>query len=388
MDDWYCRISGETSGPFSTEELRFLWDRRKLTAADDIRTGDRGQWQTVEEFPNLFPNQTVNTARELPQVVPLSRQDSGEPEVNHIEDTSAVDHEPPVENQTVTPPIRKSVDEDERWRRAAIGSAIGAGVVILVLLLLLLFVPSLFREGAGGGQAAGGGSGTATGEGAGLSDGSETVDVSTDDMSEDTGEITEEDVTEEAAALTATDEDNSGQSRTAGNENAPRPPPPKFTLGKLNEPPAPTQTSSGQASAVSSGSLSELNERLDREGAGSGDVQVSLIWYNINDLDLHIVCPSGERIYYRHSNSACGGELDVDMNAGGQISNKPVENAFWPAQAAPRGKYQVFVHHYASNGARDPSRFEVVVKNGRSTKKFSGSVRRGDAMKRIYEFER
>ena len=28
-DDWYCRSSGETSGPFSAEELGFLRDRGK-----------------------------------------------------------------------------------------------------------------------------------------------------------------------------------------------------------------------------------------------------------------------------------------------------------------------------------------------------------------------
>ncbi len=43
--------------------------------------------------------------------------------------------------------------------------------------------------------------------------------------------------------------------------------------------------------------LDELRARLEREGARSSDVQVSLMWNNYNDLDLHVVCPSGERIH-------------------------------------------------------------------------------------------
>ena len=39
--------------------------------------------------------------------------------------------------------------------------------------------------------------------------------------------------------------------------------------------------------------MSELRARLEREGAQSSDVQISLMWNNYNDLDLHVVCPSG-----------------------------------------------------------------------------------------------
>ena len=40
----------------------------------------------------------------------------------------------------------------------------------------------------------------------------------------------------------------------------------------------------------------DLDERLEREGGKSGAVQVSLAWDDYNDLDLHLFCPSGERI--------------------------------------------------------------------------------------------
>ncbi|MFM7908347.1 MAG: YfaP family protein, partial [Microcystis sp.] len=101
----------------------------------------------------------------------------------------------------------------------------------------------------------------------------------------------------------------------------------------------------------------ELTKRLQREGAKTGDVQLSLLWNNYNDLDIHCIDPSGEEIYYSHKRSQSGGELDVDMNASGRQSKEPVENIYWPAGGAPKGKYQVFVNHYANHGDADPTAF-------------------------------
>ena len=39
-----------------------------------------------------------------------------------------------------------------------------------------------------------------------------------------------------------------------------------------------------------------MDERLEREGGASGEVQISLVWDDYNDLDLHLFSPSGERI--------------------------------------------------------------------------------------------
>ena len=86
--------------------------------------------------------------------------------------------------------------------------------------------------------------------------------------------------------------------------------------------------------------MKELQARLDREGARSGDVQISLMWDNYNDLDLHVVCPSGERIHGGNKISECGGELDVDANVRPE-TKKPVENIVWPDFKAPPGEYKV-----------------------------------------------
>ncbi len=118
----------------------------------------------------------------------------------------------------------------------------------------------------------------------------------------------------------------------------------------------------------------ELNRRLAREGAQTGDLQFSLMWNNYNDIDLHVIDPNGEEIFYRHSRSASGGWLDVDMNVyykAGRYSEQAVENIFWPFGGAPAGRYTVKVVHYrkhSGEGTNDPTAYLVRVRcNGQDT---------------------
>jgi hypothetical protein len=48
---------------------------------------------------------------------------------------------------------------------------------------------------------------------------------------------------------------------------------------------------------------------------GTGRLQVSLSWDQLNDVDLHLVEPNGEEIYYNNTESENGGLLDLDSNA-------------------------------------------------------------------------
>ena len=134
--------------------------------------------------------------------------------------------------------------------------------------------------------------------------------------------------------------------------------------------------------------MSELQARLEREGAQSSDVQISLMWNNYNDLDLHVVCPSGERIHGGNKKSACGGELDVDANVRAE-TRKPVENVFWEEGKAPTGKYQVYVHHYKKHNKRkskDPTKFQVIVNQGGVPYEYNGELTSGDPIMMVTEF--
>ncbi|MDX1440320.1 MAG: hypothetical protein R3284_10510, partial [Rubricoccaceae bacterium] len=90
--------------------------------------------------------------------------------------------------------------------------------------------------------------------------------------------------------------------------------------------------------------------RPDEPQLGTGDVQVTLRWDTQADIDLHVTDPSGEEIFYGHTQSASGGQLDVDANAG--CSNDPqVENIYWPTGGAPSGTYQLSVNYFGACGA-------------------------------------
>lgn len=89
--------------------------------------------------------------------------------------------------------------------------------------------------------------------------------------------------------------------------------------------------------------LAVLQKRIVREGGNvKGTVNISLMWDNIigsqaADLDLHVVCPSGELISHARRKSKCGGELDVDK----QIRDiEPVENVAWKKEPE-KGSYKV-----------------------------------------------
>ena len=134
--------------------------------------------------------------------------------------------------------------------------------------------------------------------------------------------------------------------------------------------------------------MSELRARLEREGAQSSDVQISLMWNNYNDLDLHVVCPSGERIHGGNKTSDCGGELDVDANVRAE-TRKPVENVFWEEGRAPAGRYQVYVHYYKKHKKRrskDPTKFQVIVNQGGDPREYNGELSMGDPIMLVAEF--
>jgi hypothetical protein len=150
-------------------------------------------------------------------------------------------------------------------------------------------------------------------------------------------------------------------------------------LLKVIKPPVPKEgeEAKGQPAAPVLVFSNEMQKRLQREEAKTGDVQISLMWDNFNDLDLHCVDPAGERIFYGHKKSASQGELDVDMNARAPYSGQPVENIYWPTNGAPEGTYQVFVNHYSLHAPVNETPYTIAIKQGGKAQEFRGVIRNG-----------
>lgn len=135
-----------------------------------------------------------------------------------------------------------------------------------------------------------------------------------------------------------------------------------------------------------------LIDRLNRHKAhNSTDLKASLIWNDIADLDLSCITPDGERIYFGHRNSQCGGWLDVDMNViSSAASTEPVENIFWAS--APSGKFQFRVTNYSchirentvftDSGRAVP--FRLFVTKGGETEVFDGTVTQSEGAKLVH----
>ena len=107
----------------------------------------------------------------------------------------------------------------------------------------------------------------------------------------------------------------------------------------------------------------------------TGDVQILLSWSNYNDLDLSCVDPYNQEVWFQRKKVPSGGELDVDMNAGGPKRNNPIENIYWPTGGAPKGQYTVYLTYYAKN---DPTQKEtpytIKVKHGDETDTYTGVI--------------
>lgn len=98
-----------------------------------------------------------------------------------------------------------------------------------------------------------------------------------------------------------------------------------------------------------------------------GDVQVSLTWPSAADLDLHVVDPDGDEIWYSDTGPTDeGGYLDHDANAGcGERAPEPAENIVWPSGRAPSGTYQARVVVFDTCDAADLDWHLVVRVGGR-----------------------
>ena len=94
---------------------------------------------------------------------------------------------------------------------------------------------------------------------------------------------------------------------------------------------------------------------------GTGDVQVNITWDSRADVDLHVVDPLGEEVYWAHKTAVSGGTLDLDSNARCSSDGPRAENIFWASGLiAPHGDYLVRVDYW-SNCADVKTNYVVTV---------------------------
>ncbi len=105
----------------------------------------------------------------------------------------------------------------------------------------------------------------------------------------------------------------------------------------------------------SSGNSYDSTQATNNTGANvkrtpkTGLVNIALEWNGRSDLDLYVVTPAGDTVYYSQTKSATGFELDFDANAGsGNMMDDPVEHIYLPLGVNPqKGRYRVYVSMFS-----------------------------------------
>lgn len=115
---------------------------------------------------------------------------------------------------------------------------------------------------------------------------------------------------------------------------------------------------------------------------GTGDLKVSLTFDRGTDLDLRVIEPSKETIFYGNRGSRSGGQLDLDSNAACRVDGVNNENVFWQTGTAPSGEYEIYVHHFR-NCVSEPTSYSVTVYNGRKVETFEGTLGKDERTPRL-----
>jgi len=132
-------------------------------------------------------------------------------------------------------------------------------------------------------------------------------------------------------------------------------------------------------------SIADIDRLRDSLGGHVGPITVTLKWETIDDLDLSLVEPSGNVIYFSRKDSPYGGHLDIDMNAGGLQSNDPIENIYYES-SPPSGRYRVNVNFFSRKSNLSEVPFKVYVKFHEEVRVFDAMVTRRGQTINIFEF--
>lgn len=104
----------------------------------------------------------------------------------------------------------------------------------------------------------------------------------------------------------------------------------------------------------------------------SGPVQVSVSWDSPADVDLHVVEPGTEEIYYGNTASAAGGVLDLDSNAACGSDGPRNENITYPSATPPSGAYVVRLDYWDNCGAAATNYVVTIRVAGHAVQAFQG----------------
>jgi hypothetical protein len=116
------------------------------------------------------------------------------------------------------------------------------------------------------------------------------------------------------------------------------------------------------------------NAPVSMINVGTGDVQVNVTWDSRADVDLHVVDPLGEEVYWAHKSAVSGGQLDLDSNAGCGSDGPRAENVFWSSGlVAPHGDYVVRVDHWSNCSAVATNYVVTINIRGKPPQVFTGT---------------
>ena len=122
-------------------------------------------------------------------------------------------------------------------------------------------------------------------------------------------------------------------------------------------------------------SVSWKGEPAEEPDAPAPDIVVTLSWVGPADLDLHVIEPDSEHLYFGDKTTDTGGRLEDDVPT---CLSSPtalhVESAIWSNGSAESGQYQTYVDAFALCGGGVPEWTLTVRLAGEIVAQYEGEV--------------
>lgn len=132
------------------------------------------------------------------------------------------------------------------------------------------------------------------------------------------------------------------------------------------------QSSSANKETENTKISKDIDDRLKSENATIGDLNFTLLWNNLADLDLYVTCPDGVSVSYGKRSTSCG-TLDVDANVGPNKKRNPIEHIL--VDDPILGSYNLHVRLYNKNSVTtEKTRFQLEIHSKNFNKSVEGMV--------------